>query len=107
MKKKYLFGLITCTILLLSSLCKAEYDQKFKNVIRKPMMEACIKAGHPDNSIPLSLVVKSCQCSIDKLLEKYSVEELMEANNYGENYVNFIEDAERFGKECAIEILIK
>ena len=107
MKKKYLFGLAVCAILLSSSICKAEYNQDFKNIVRKQMMEECVKEGLSDDSIPPSFVAKHCQCSIDKALAKYSVEELIEIDNYGEGFVKFMEDMERFGKECAIEILTK
>ena len=71
------------------------------------MMEECLNKGSLDDTLQFSFIVKLCQCSIDKALTKYSVEELIEIDDYGGNFIEFTEDMERFGKKCAIEILKK
>lgn len=105
MKHKYLFGLAMCATFLFTSLCFADYKDEMKKMFRKQMIEGCMEGFDSSDDIPLSFAIKYCRCVADTALEKYSVAELMEIDEYEGEFENFADDMEVFGKECALKLL--
>ena len=87
-------------------MCYADSDSK--NAFRKAMIEKCIDGYNkapPNMQMPMFFEVKYCKCTIDKILEKYSMIELIDAGNYNEKTDNLLKDMENFGKACVLQVL--
>lgn len=74
------------------------------------MIEECIKgyeeeAVSEDIQISMFFGMKFCKCTVDKVIKNYSISELIEINNYGKKYDEFLDDMENSANECLFQLL--
>ena len=106
MKKKNLVYMIVSAFFLVPSLCHAEDGYDFKKAFRIQTIEACMEEmAESDADFPPKVSLSICRCVTDKILEKYSVEELIKIDNYEGRIDEFMDDSVEFGTLCAIQAI--
>ena len=100
MKKKFVLFLMMCCIALFSA--PLSHADDF-NTIKNKIINDCVEAG-PVDELPHFLIVKICQCTVEKAIKKYSPDDLNAATNNQKEIEGLSEEITSFGRECIEQI---